>query len=322
VTGERQHGFDGRAAAGGAGTIAPPISAITGDPPLWVAEWVGPAARSMVDAGAAELTPLTILRGTTWSHLSISVAGVRALPEARFESLVADAYGALARALAGERRHPVRFWNFIPGIHDPMASAPERYMVFNAGRFRAFEAWFGARDDAFARVVPTASSVGAGGDVLVMHCLASDAPGVHVENPRQRPSYTYSARYGPRPPSFARATIVERAGGRWVLAGGTASILGEDTFHDDIERQTAETLANLSALVEAACAASRASRTAPRDWLGLFRSLRVHVVRAGDADAVLQAVRARFPELETLELYQTDLCRRDLLVEIEGVAAL
>jgi chorismate lyase/3-hydroxybenzoate synthase len=252
------------------------------------------------------------------SRLTIGISDVPDLSDARFESLVTAAYEVLASELARQRRYPVRFWNFIPGIRAAMPSAPERYIVFNAGRFHAFEAWFGG---AFRRAVPTASAVGIRGRVLFIHCLAADNPGRAVENPRQRPAYMYSARYGPLPPSFARATVVGPTHSARVLVGGTASVRGEDTVHTgDIGRQTRETLDNLAALVAAACGAQLEEGRVSWEWLSRFRSLRVHVLRPDDGRYAEEAIRSHFPRLESLELVHAELCRGDLLLEIEGVA--
>ena len=43
---------------------------------------------------------------------------------------------------------------------------------------------------------------------LMIDALSAASPGIAVENPRQIPSYRYARRYGPRPPCFARATLL------------------------------------------------------------------------------------------------------------------
>ena len=59
------------------------------------------------------------------------------------------------------------------------------------------------------------------------------------------PSYRYSRRFGPRPPCFARATVLHlgAAGDApLVLVGGTASIRGEDSVHvGNVRGQVLET---------------------------------------------------------------------------------
>jgi chorismate lyase / 3-hydroxybenzoate synthase len=279
-------------------------------------------------------------RPERWTLVTEQVPDVGSFDADALEAAVAAAYRRLAARLDAEARYPVRFWNFVPDIHADMGHAEsggglDRYMVFNAGRFAAFCDWFGPAAT-FNRHVPTASAVGIasprGGDTLVIHALATTAAGVPVENPRQVPAYSYSRRYGPLPPCFARATRLDAVAdeGARLFVGGTASIVGEDSQHEhDVRRQTLETFENLARLVararEAAgpCDVSAEARRslAKADPLDAFTDLRVYIVRDEDAPIVRELVTVRCPSLH-VELAQADLCRRELLVEIEGVATL
>ena len=162
---------------------------------------------------AAERAPAEYGRVTVWvdetEHLSlvhVRVPQAVRLSLPRFEQAATEAYLAARDLLAAGHGagHPIRGWNFIPHIGGRSDDGLERYMAFNAGRFAAYRAWFGAGD---SPRVPTASAVGHRGEDLYVYVLASETPSRAVENPRQISSYRYSARFGPSPPSFARATI-------------------------------------------------------------------------------------------------------------------
>jgi chorismate lyase/3-hydroxybenzoate synthase len=211
-----------------------------------------------------------------------------------------------------------------------MGDGRDRYMVFNAGRFAAFCHWFGSAA-VFNRTVPTASAVGVVDGALVIHGLATRHPGRPIENPRQVPAYSYSTRYGPLPPCFARATVVPMAdgldadvaaaerGSARLLVGGTASIVGEDSRHQrDARQQTLETFANLAHLLAAASGTAGEVDEAAR--LDAFTDARVYIVRESDAAIVRPLVLARLAGSARVEFAQADLCRRELLVEIEGLA--
>lgn len=242
--------------------------------------------------------------------LTAQIPSATALDEHALAAAVDAAYATLARDLRAGHAHAVRIWNFVPSIQQSLGLG-DRYMAFNAGRFNAYANWYGA--DAFSAALPTASAVGVCDDVLSVHVLANMTPGVPVNNPRQVAPYCYSERYGFRPPCFARATRVGSA----LLIGGTASILGEDSRHlDDIEAQTRETLANLAAVIESA------SPGCQRRALAKLRDLRIHVLHARDATRVSAIVRELVPHLTDVELVQAELCRKELLVEIEGRAVL
>ena len=61
---------------------------------------------------------------------------------------------------------------------------------------------------------------------LAIGFLAGRAVPRHFENPRQVPAFEYPAQYGPRPPSFSRATAVKAGEGRWIFISGTAAVVG------------------------------------------------------------------------------------------------
>ena len=192
--------------------------------------------------------------------------------------------------------------------------------------------------------MPTASAVGIGSGGLAIHVLGGRDAGLPVENPRQVPAYRYSARYGPIPPCFARGTIVRglpaRAGdvpdAPALLVGGTASIVGENSLHDrDARQQALETFENLAELVAAARrqigangdgsggrGGRDAGHDAPRAAFDAFTELRVYIVRDVDAPLLREMVTERFGRTARIEFAQADLCRRELLVEIEGLATL
>ena len=297
---------------------AAPPAARPADADLAPPAWAVALLSHRLPVPAPSSAPLALEAADTdrFTLATVRVAGARDFGAANFEQAATGAYAALAQLLADRPgRSPVRFWNHIPGIRHYDGQGPDRvdrYMVFNAGRFAACSTWFGS-PDTFDRLLPTASAVGHDGEDLVVHVLASDAPGTAVENPRQIPSYKYSRRFGPRPPCFARATSVrwQEGAAATVLVGGTASIRGEETMHvGHLGAQSDETFDNLAALV----------RAAGCEGLADFESLRVYYVHEADRTAVVQRVAAAFPHLETVEYVRADLCRPDLLVEIEGVA--
>lgn len=220
--------------------------------------------------------------------------------------------------------HPVRFWAFIPGIHDDLGAGLDRYMAFNAGRYSAFATHFG-KPSAFDRSVPTASAVGVAGDEFALYALAAGAPGRPVENPRQVSAYHYSRRFGPMPPCFARATTIEVHGRDTALiVGGTASIIGEESRHvGDLPQQASETFRNLASVV-ASAGGGKLSEHAPldqvRSLLAAFTDIRVYHPRESDRVVIEPMVKDAFPASCHVELMQAFLCRSELLIEIEGLA--
>jgi chorismate lyase / 3-hydroxybenzoate synthase len=300
------------------------ISSTTNDRDLSVPAWV---IRRLDGATTVRPAQIDRLGVECCYNDSLALVTVRCreageLPPEEFRQQVVAAYDAIARKLAAlPAPHPVRFWNHIPSIHAPCEEGIDRYMVFNAGRHEALSRWFGGEKQ-FARRMPTASGIGHHGSDLVIHCLSATKTGHAVANPRQVAPYHYSQRFGPLPPCFARATILPNQDGEsLILVGGTASIRGEDSvFIDDLPRQSQETMANLAALIRAALGENVVDMPDPAPWLRRMRDVRIYFPRETHRPQIAALARSAFPAAENVELIGADLCRRELLIEIEGLA--
>ena len=298
--------------ASGAVAVAPDVRSPVG-PPAWVA--------GLIHDSQEATRPLSVPGPTRGAGtIGVRTSGAFALVSARLpradgldvtELRVATAamYRAVRDTLAAAGApHPVRIWNFIPGVHEILAEGLDRYQVFNMGRFDGFSEWLGG-PDRFPDLLPTATGVGHAGHALAVFALGAAEPGRPVENPRQHPAFRYSRRYGPRPPCFARATRVRLHGAPCLLIGGTASVRGEDSMHEgSLHGQLDEMFENLRSLVGGP------------EGLDGIRDARVYHRRAADAQRIREEVSTRLNGLERVELVQADICRRELLVELEAVA--
>jgi len=300
--------------------------------PAWVLDCIDPegeieAAASIGDGGMIwrELAG----RGQRFLHAEVPDA-VDLAPLA-FQRRVAEVYEAVRRKLGdGPCNQPVRFWNFVPGIHRSVAHGMDRYEVFNAGRFAAYARWYGTCD--FDGRLTAASAVDHRQRSLVIQVLAAERFGRAIENPRQRAAYRYSRRYGPMPPCFARATVagapLVRRGCETLIVAGTASVLGEDSAHvDDLAAQVEETRLNLGSLIAESIGMDGVDpvrihrhRDGLRQALGRIEHLRAYVVDTARAQEVLARLTQDMSALQTVELMPADLCRTNLLVEVEAVA--
>jgi chorismate lyase/3-hydroxybenzoate synthase len=296
-------------------------------PPLWVRELFQNTVSERERGSAGLDLRVTRASGASGVHLvEAVVACAGSLDDRAFRLAVEQTYIGISRVLRSRGLFPLRFWNYVPDINRRSPGATSRYEVFNVGRYLGFAVWHGARD--FARFLPAASAVGHRGEDLVVQALAARRPGEPVDNPRQISPYRYSRRYGPLPPCFARATRFGpwRGHERVAIVAGTASIVGEDARHPELlDRQLHETLLNLASISDAASGSltepsERSSFRPPSGRaLSRYRQLRAYVVRSSDAERVLESIRALLPDLEGVELVAADLCRPELLVEVEGL---
>ena len=218
-------------------------------------------------------------------------------------------------ALLDERGYPClqRVWNYVPRINEDQRGV-ERYRRFNVGRARAFEERFGASAE---RHFSAASAVGTMGDTLIVCFAAGREPGAHLENPRQVSAPRYPADYGPTSPSFARCTVAPAGWGRAVFLSGTASIVGHETTHrGDPLRQLEEVVTNIDALL----GGTDTPRGNGRPDLGRFDLLKIYVRHREHFAAIRDALASRIDPSTPAIYLEADLCRTDLLVEIEGVS--
>ena len=262
-----------------------------------------------------------VSEGITWRRAGDTLFGVINLEEAEFAG-VSDrtplqaaseaAYDRIFRLLETQQLpHLWRVWNYMADINAETQGL-ERYRQFNIGRQDAFRAHRrGTRGN-----VPAACAIGLAGGPLSVAFLAGSTPAVPFENPRQVSAYNYPAEYGPRAPTFARAALAYPPGQEILFVSGTASIVGHRTLHaDDVAGQCGETLANIAAVV---AEVNRGARSQPFSLSELV--YRVYVRHAADFAAIRDTLAPRVEGAEVLYL-QADICRADLLVEIEAMGS-
>jgi chorismate lyase/3-hydroxybenzoate synthase len=301
-------------------------------PPAWVGDvFCADSKQSRVDLGRESVIHIT--ESPDFGLLRVALPDATDLDNRAFRSAVQQTYLSLAETLRKVGMLPLRFWNYLPDILRRNANGDVRYESFNAGRSAAFKAWFGESD--LSGWLATASAVGHLGDELAIHVFAGRTPGRPEENPRQTSAYRYSRRYGPVPPYFARAVVLDRSlrhteSYRSAIVAGTASVVGEDTRHaGNLLEQLNEVYLNLACVSSAVAGEHRevaddlslAAEPVARA-LSRYSEIRVYVVRGGDIPDVIAGFEATFPNLNRLEIVPANLCRPDLLVEAEGIVDL
>jgi chorismate lyase/3-hydroxybenzoate synthase len=206
--------------------------------------------------------------------------------------------------------HLLRVWNYLPDINRD-CQGTERYRQFNTARQQAL------RDSgrALAGSVPAASALGAASDSpLVVYFLAGRIAPVFVENPRQVSAYHYPRQYGTHSPVFSRAALLRQSASLTLFISGTASIVGHRSLHvGDTSAQTRETLTNIEALLSEA---NRLARGVHFDLDAL--AYKVYVRRPADLSLIQAQLASALGAQAQIVYLQADICRQDLLVEIEA----
>lgn len=227
--------------------------------------------------------------------------GLRAAAQRAYASL----FAVLDREACG---FPLRIWNYVPRINAETGGL-ERYRQFNIGRQEAFLAAGRAAFDG----APAACALGSHAERLSIHFLAGRRAPVAIENPRQVSAYRYPTDYGPRAPTFSRASVVDET----LFLSGTASIVGHASQHPgDPVAQTAETFVNIRAVV----AAAQARLGAAFDVGALTYTIYVRHREQFDPirTAFVREVGAQSAAAARAMFVLADICRAELLVEIEA----
>jgi enamine deaminase RidA (YjgF/YER057c/UK114 family) len=221
----------------------------------------------------------------------------------------------------------LRTWLYLGDIVGPEGDT-QRYKELNRARTDFY------RDVRFGQkllmpgvkhsIYPASTGIGMSDKALVMSCLALDSDREDVfirplENPQQTPAYEYAAAYSPKSPKFSRAMALMLGEHVITWVSGTASIVDSESKHiGDPAAQTEQTIDNIERLIS--------RENFERHGLGNARAtaadlakVRVYVKRPEDYRKCREVCERRFPNVPAVYTV-ADVCRPELLVEIEGLA--
>lgn len=226
------------------------------------------------------------------------------------EKVSQELYEDIFRATRG--LHLARIWNYVPAINQPGPAGLENYRIFCRGRSLAFERQYGA---GFKVKLPSASAVGTKSAALTIVFAAGPVAPRHVENPLQVPAYDYPGEYGPRAPSFARATVVREADLATAFISGTAAIRGHATVAPgNVRLQLDCALENLREISHACGLGPNLGQGG-----GGTRHFKVYLRHAADHPLVAAILQERLlTGADRVSYLHADICRTPLLVEIEA----
>jgi len=207
--------------------------------------------------------------------------------------------------------HLLRVWNYFPHINRE-SHGLERYQRFCLGRHQALVE--GLLD--FPRTLPAGTAIGTASGPLTIYFLAARKSAMHVENPLQMNAYEYPPTYGPRSPSFARATLRPSCSGPHLFIAGTASVVGHATQHiGEPHRQTRQILHNLNALI----GHTEQLHGLARGQTDRHTLLKVYIRHPKHLSTIADILKQELPPRTQVLYLQGDICRSELLVEVEGI---
>ena len=221
-----------------------------------------------------------------------------------------EVYNALINITGQRQIH--RIWNYVPYINAEYNDL-ENYRSFNIGRHRAFVSAYGER---YSSRISPASAVGVNGTSLAVAFIAGNDVMKNVENPEQTPAYNYPPEHGPKSPSFTRGSHGTVSGVPTPHLSGTASIKKDQSVsEDDFIGQYETTIDNMRLVTQ-----SIGYPTALENGLGITREFTFYLRNEHDLDAATDLFRATTGDsgIACTRFLHSDICRRELLLEIEG----
>ncbi|TWU43358.1 Endoribonuclease L-PSP [Novipirellula aureliae] len=225
-----------------------------------------------------------------------------------------------------------RVWLYQGGITEleevADGSQIERYRELNRARTDFFDKLQDLGQMAISgtgsTIYPASTGIGMQATGLTLSAMAlqtnrDDVKMLSLENPQQTSAFDYAKTFSAKSPKFARAMAVRVGDYVTTWVSGTASILNSESAHlGDIEKQTEQTIDNIEQLISRdnfkhhgmdGCGAG----------LSDLAKIRVYVKREADYRKCREVCERRFRSVPTIYAI-ADVCRGELLVEIEGVA--
>jgi len=171
---------------------------------------------------------------------------------------------------------------------------------------------------------PASTGIGADDVDVVIGAVAvltnrKDFIAVPLENPNQTSAFDYGTAYSPQSPKFSRAMAIAVKDSCLIFVSGTASITdSESRFPEDPIKQTEQTLDNIAALISGENL-DRHRVHGFESSLDHLECVRVYVKRPDEFEAIRRVCEKRLGHIPILYTI-ADVCRPELLVEIEGFA--
>jgi enamine deaminase RidA (YjgF/YER057c/UK114 family) len=217
----------------------------------------------------------------------------------------------------------VRQWNYIGNILE-VRNGIQNYQIFNEVRSENYHKYRSVKG------YPAATGVGIkyGGVILDFFAVKPENPLkiLAIDNPDQIHPYAYGqevlvgvpngGRKVKQPPQFERAMLLTDNHDSTIFVSGTASIIGQVTIGtEDINKQTVVTIENINKLANPWSIKQLIHDTESNTWKSIL--LRVYIKYQKDFARVKAICEREFPGVPAVYI-EADICRDDLLVEIEA----
>lgn len=219
-------------------------------------------------------------------------------------------------------QHIVRQWNYIGNITD-FENGNQHYQLFNNARSSFYT------QNGFTNNYPAATGIS-----MPINCLSVSTIAIlpstktaimAIDNKLQTPAYKYSEAILVKgnnerlktTPKFERGKLILADKNGIFFVSGTAAIRNETSSHiNDAVLQTRETIENINYLISNE---NLRLNDVEANVNIKLSSIRIYIKNKASFPLIKTEVDTAWPYLQAIYL-QAEVCRTELLVEIEGVA--
>ena len=216
----------------------------------------------------------------------------------------------------------VRQWNYIGNIVS-YRDGKQNYQEFNDARTIYYS------QGQWQYGYPAATGIGASGEGIIVGCIAFKSKNSYrraiypIDNPLQVAAHAYSKQVliyrteesMKSTPKFERAKLIKTQRGVCCFVSGTAAIRGEQSAAiSTAKEQAIMTIENIKYLVSP----ENLQRHFCKPYNLKYAQLQVFIKNAQDYAEVRSVVEQAYPQMSVVYTI-ADVCRSELLVEIEGI---
>ncbi len=265
---------------------------------------------------------------TTPRYRELYVGGLNGGPEGDIFGQARHSFEQAKKVLEAEGlsfADIVRQWNYIENITKVTGgdTVKQNYQVFNDVRSQ----YYGAAR--FGNGYPSATGIGTSSGGVTLGFIAVSPGSISVyplRNPDQTDAHRYSGKVlvgegisketGKTTPKFERGKLLKANDKARIYVSGTAAVVGEDSSHaGDVEKQTVITIDNIYKLLSPGNLSQYGISADIRKKR--FSYIRTYVKYQHDMGRV-KDICEKHLNSENFQYLISDVCRDNLLVEIEG----
>ncbi|MEA1878161.1 MAG: hypothetical protein U9N86_15040 [Bacteroidota bacterium] len=218
-------------------------------------------------------------------------------------------------------KHLVRQWNYIEnivGFSHQSDREYQHYQEFNEIRAE----WYS--ENGLVHDFPAATGIGTHGGGVIIEGIAARLDASYkllpIGNPNQENAHSYSrakliGTQASSAPLFERGKMIFGNNEGYIWVSGTAAIRGEDSVSGSISDQTRVICENIDELISQSNL--KKAGLIMNDFVIKPVYLRAYVKPGQDGLLVEEFILKRYPDALVHVLY-ADICREELLVEVEG----